>query len=60
MHTNTSLKVRKTDHSSYWKDVLVYWVLKHLLLLHLTHWLLRDVYCTDKGSLPQSVRQWQG
>ena len=27
--------------------------------LHLTLWLLRDVYCTDRGSLPQSVRQWQ-
>ena len=26
--------------------------------LHLTLWLVRDVCCTDKSSLPQSVRQW--
>ena len=35
-------------------------VLKDLQLLHLTLWLLRDVCCADKDSLPQSVRQWSG
>ena len=41
-------------------DVLVGQVLKGLPYLHLTLWLLRDLCCTNKGSLPQSVRQWQG
>ena len=35
-------------------------MLKGLPLLHLVLWLLRDMCCTDKGSLPKSVRQWQG
>ena len=35
-------------------DVLVGQVLKGLPYLHLTLWLL------SRGSLPQSVRQWQG
>ena len=40
--------------------VSVGWVLKGLPLLHLTLWLLRDMCCTDKGSLPQPVRQqWE-
>ena len=39
-------------------DVLVGWVLKDLTLLHLTFLVLRDACCTDRGSLPQSVRQW--
>ena len=33
-------------------DVSVTQVFKGLQLLHLTLWLLRDVCCTDKGSLP--------
>ena len=33
-------------------DVLVDLVLKGLPLLHVTLWLLREVCCTDKGSLP--------
>ena len=41
-------------------DVLVGLVLKNLWWLYLTLWMLRDVCCGDKGSLPQSVRQWQG
>ena len=41
-------------------DVSVGHMLKGLPYLHLTLWLLRDVYCTDRGSLPQSVRQWWG
>ena len=41
-------------------DVSVGQVLKGLPYLHLTHWLLRNVCYTDRGSLPQSVRQWQG
>ena len=41
-------------------DVSVGHVLKGLPFLHLTFWLLRDVCCADSGSLPQSVRQWQG
>ena len=41
-------------------DVLVGHVLKGLLYLHLTLWLLRDVYCADRSSVSQSVRQWQG
>ena len=41
-------------------DVLVGHMLKDLPYLHLTLWLLRDVFCRDRGSLPQSVRQWQG
>ena len=34
-------------------------VLKDLPSLHWTLWLLRDIYCADKESLPQSVRPWQ-
>ena len=41
-------------------DGLVGQVLKGLPYLHLTLWLLRDVCYTDRGSLPQSVRWWQG
>ena len=37
-------------------DVLVGSVLKGLPYLHLTLWLLRDTCCTDRGSLPPSVR----
>ena len=37
-------------------DVLVGQVLKDLPYLHLTLWLLSNVWYTDKGSLPQSVR----
>ena len=33
-------------------------VLKGLPYLHLTLWLLRDESCADRGSFPQSVRQW--
>ena len=36
------------------------WALKGLSLLQLSLWLLRDVCCSDRGSLPLSVRQWQG
>ena len=36
------------------------WVLKGLQFLNLTLWLLIDVCCADRCSLPQSVRQWQG
>ena len=38
-------------------DVSEEWVLKGLLLLPLALWLLRDISCTDKGFLSQSVRQ---
>ena len=41
-------------------DVLVGQALKGLPYLHLTLWLLSDVCYTDRGSLPQSVRQWWG
>ena len=41
-------------------DVLVGQALKGLQYLHLTLWLLSDVCYADKGSLPQSLRQWQG
>ena len=41
-------------------DVPVGWMLKGVPLLSLTLWLLRHLCCTDKGSLPQSVRQWLG
>ena len=34
-------------------------VLQGLPYLHLTLWLLSDVCYADRGSLPQSVRQWQ-
>ena len=34
--------------------------LKGLPYLHWTLWLLSDVCYADKGSLPQSVRRWQG
>ena len=43
----------------YIMDVVVGQVLKGLPSLHLTLRLLRSVCCSDKGSLPQSVRQWQ-
>ena len=39
-------------------DVLVAHVLKGQPYLHLTLWLLSDVCCTDRGSLPRSVWQW--
>ena len=41
-------------------NVSVGQVLKGLPYLHLTLWLLSDVCYTDRGSLPQSVRQWWG
>ena len=41
-------------------DVLVGQALKGLPYLHLTLWLLSNVCYADKGSLPQSVRQWWG
>ena len=41
-------------------DVSVGQVLKGRPYLHLNLWLLSDVCYTDKGSLPQSVRNWQG
>ena len=41
-------------------DVSVGQMLKGLPYLHLTLWLLSNVCYTDRGSLPQSVRQWQG
>ena len=41
-------------------DVLVGQVLKGFPYLHLTLWLLTIVCYTDRGSLPQSVRQWVG
>ena len=41
-------------------DVLVGQVLKGLLSAFLTLWLLGDICCTDKGSVPWSVRQWWG
>ena len=41
-------------------DVLVGQVLKGLPYLHLTLWLLSNVCYADKGSSPQSVRQWWG
>ena len=41
-------------------DVSVGQVLKDLPSWHLTLWLLRDMCCTGKSSLPQSVRQWWG
>ena len=39
------------------RDASVGWVLKALPSLPLTLWLLRDMYCIDKDSLPQSIRQ---
>ena len=41
-------------------DVLVGQVFRALPYLHLTIWLLRNMCCAVKGSLPQSVRWWQG
>ena len=41
-------------------DDLVGWVLMGLQLQHLTLLLLREMCCTDKGSLLQSVRWQQG
>ena len=41
-------------------DVLVGQTLKGLQYLHLTLWQLSNVCYTDRGSLPQSVRWWQG
>ena len=40
-------------------DALIGQVLKGLQYLHLTFWQLSDVCYADRGSLPQSVRQWQ-
>ena len=40
--------------------VLVDQVLKVVQSLYLTLWLLSGVHCSDKDSLPQSVRQWWG
>ena len=41
-------------------DVSVGQALKGLQYLHLTLWWLSDVCYADRGSLPQSVRQWWG
>ena len=41
-------------------DVSVGQVLKGLQYLHLTLWWLSDVCYADRGTLPQSVRQWWG
>ena len=41
-------------------DVSVGQVLKGLQCLHLTLWLPSDICYADRGSLLQSVRQWQG
>ena len=41
-------------------DVSVGQALKGLQYLHLTLWQLSDVCYADRGSLPQSVRQWWG
>ena len=41
-------------------DVSVGQVLKGLQYLHLTIWQLSDMCYADRGSLPQSVRQWWG
>ena len=41
-------------------DVSVGQALKGLQYLYLTLWLLSDVCYANKGSLPLSVRQWQG
>ena len=41
-------------------DVSVGQALKSLQYLHLTLWLLSNVCYADRGSLPQSVRQWWG
>ena len=41
-------------------DVWVGQALKGLQYLHLTLWLLNNMYYADRGSLPQSVRQWWG
>ena len=35
-------------------------VQRFAIYFHLSLWLLRDVCCTDRGSLPQSVRQCWG
>ena len=41
-------------------DLLVGQVIQGLPYMLLTLWLLSDVCYADRGSLPQSVRQWQG
>ena len=41
-------------------DVSIGQALKGLPYLHLTLWLFSSVCYANKGSLPQSVRQWQG
>ena len=41
-------------------DVLVAQALKGLPYLHLTLWLFSNVCYADRGSFPQSVRQWWG
>ena len=41
-------------------DVSVGHILKGLPYLQLTLWVLRDVCCTDRCSLAQSVSQWWG
>ena len=41
------------------KEISVGWVLKDFHSLYLTLWQFRDMYCIDRGSLLQSVRQLQ-
>ena len=41
-------------------NVSVAWLLKGLQITVFNPFLIRDVCCTDKGSLPQSVIQWWG
>ena len=52
---------RSSRALSHHKDLIVDvsgYVLKGVTYLQLTLWLLRDVCCKDRGSLPQSARQW--
>ena len=55
---------RHSSVLSHHKDLIVAvlggHVLRDLSYLHLTLLLLIDVCCEDRGSLPQSVRQWWG
>ena len=41
-------------------DVLVGHGFKGVPYLHFTHWVLRDMCCTDRGCLLQYVRKWWG
>ena len=54
-----STTVSMLQDITHWCPIINCWVLKGLPLRHLTLWQLINMFCTDKGSLPQFAWQLQ-